>query len=118
MPWVVSLWALVTQMIGVIAFEAGTTRVHLGSRVLVYGLSLGLVSPWREAISALGAKVPIPIARSANSAWHVGWVMIVAGRAFGKRPGVRLSGRLHVLDHGMLGSWRRVLRCNHRVILV
>ena len=60
--------------------------------------------------------MPIPIARSANSAWHVGWVMVGIGRALGKGSGVGLSGRLLVLNHGILGSWRRVLRCNHSVI--
>ena len=62
--------------------------------------------------------MPIPIARSANSAWHIAWVMVGAGRALGKRPCVRLSGRLKVLGHSILGSWRWVLRCNYRKILV
>ena len=98
------------QVVRVITFEAGTTRVHLGSRVLVHGLSLGLVSPWREATSALRAKVPVSIARSANSAWHSGWVMVVAGKAFREWPGIWLLGRLKVLNRSMRGLKRRVLR--------
>ena len=62
--------------------------------------------------------MPIPVARSAKSAWHIGWVMVGIGRALGKCLCVRLSGRLKVLGHSMLGSWRWVLRCNHCIILV
>jgi len=104
----VPLGALVDHMVWVIAPVASTTLVHLRSGVLDCGLEL--VSPWWEATSAIGAKVPVPIARSADSAWYVGGVVIGAGSTLGKITGVGSLGRLHVLDWSRLGSRRRVLR--------
>ena len=60
----------------------------------------------------------VPIARSANSAWHSGWVMVGTDGAFGERSGVGWPGRFGVLDHSLLGSWGWVLGCNHGVILM
>ena len=57
----------------------------------------------------MGAEVSVLIARGANSARHVGWVVVVAGGALGERNGVRSFGRLKVLELDMLGSRRRIL---------
>ena len=94
-------------MVWVIAPVASTTLVHLRSGVLDCGLDL--VSPWWEAPSAIGAKVPVPIARSADSLWYAGGVVIGASSTLGEITGVGSLGRLHVLDWSRLGS-RRVLR--------
>ena len=44
----------------------------------------------------------VSIARSANPAWYLVGVMVVAGRAFGKRSDVWLTG----LDYGLPGLGR------------
>ena len=105
-----ALRALVDQMVRVIALEAGTTWVQLGLRILVRGLGLSLVSPWREATSAVLAKMSVSIARGANSAWRGCWVMVVAGKAFGIWSDVWSFGRFKVLGRSMRGLKRRVLR--------
>ena len=105
-----ALRALVDQMVRVIALEAGTTWVQLGSRILVHGLGLSLVSSWEEATPALRAKVSVSIARGANSAWRGGWVMVVAGKAFRVWPDIWSFGRFKVLGRSMRGLKRRVLR--------
>ena len=53
-----------------------------------------------------GAEVSVLIARGANSARHVGWVVVGAGSTSGKITGVGPLGRLH----GLRWSRRRVLR--------
>ena len=109
---VVPLRTLVDHMVWVIAPVASTTLVHLRSGVLDCGL--GLVYSWHGATSAIGAEMPVPIARSADSAWYVGRVMIGAGSTLGKVPGVGPLGR----HHGLRWSRRRVLRCKSCIGLV
>ena len=105
----VPLRALVAPMVGVVALVTSTT---LRSGVL--GCRLGLVYSWHGATSAIGAEMPVPIARSADSTWYVGRVMIGAGSTLGKVPGVGPLGRLH----GLRWSRRRVLRCKSCIGLV
>ena len=98
----VPLRALVAPMVGVVALVTSTT---LRSGVL--GCRLGLVYSWHVATSAVVTEVPVPIARSAYSARHVGGVVIGASSTSGKITGVGLAGRFH----GLRWSGKRVLRC-------
>ena len=77
-----------------------------------------MVSSWCYTTSALRGKVPVPIARSAKSAWYVVGMVIGADGALGKRSSVGSLDRFRVLDQGLLGSWGWVLRRNHGVILM
>ena len=100
----VPLRTLADHMVWVIAPIASTTLVHLRSGVL--DCELGLVYSWHGATSAIGAEMPVPIARSADSAWYAGRVMVGAGSTLGKVPGVGPLGRFH----GLRWSRRWVLR--------
>ena len=112
----VPLRTLADHMVWVIAPIASTTLVHLRSGVLDCGLDL--VYSWHGATSAIGAEMPVPIARSADSAWYVGGVVIGARSTLGEITGVGSLGRLHVLDWSRLGSRLRVLRSKGCIGLV